>query len=135
MKPGSNVEITKAKMGRLLYCLNWHIKDLSKEASTDHLSETEKELFRKRTMLLRALKTRVLAKLIVEGHASLRGVQISFHNKKKYYSIMLNRDFYFHAPLKECKEVIEEYEKAGIDTSSIEAQMGNIQFLFTGSGI
>lgn len=103
----------------MLYCLNWHIKDLCDEALNENLSAEEKSLFRERIKELRDLKEQVLAKLVIEGKAVIRGIQVDIKvSPRKYYCIRLNRVFSFHSPMKEFKELLSKYEKTGSNQSA-----------------
>ena len=119
--------ISKRTMCHLLYCLNWHIKDLWAEFYSSDINDDEKASLREQIKTLRALKEKVLAKLIMEGHAAIRGVQKNLHAKphRNFYSIRLNRDFSFHLPLKEFKECLDEYEKTGKDITATGTQDGD----------
>ena len=116
--------ISKGAMCHLLYCLNWHIKDLCQKAAGS--SPQDKEALLEEISPLWELKEKVLAKLIMEGHADIRGVQKNIRTKRKYYSIRMTRGFSFHLPMKEFKEYLNEFEKAGNDTPSEGAQAGDI---------
>ena len=105
--------ITKKEMCHLLYCLNWHIKIRFSAAGRKGLSESEREVLRDQTTALKALKGKVLAKLVYDGYATIRSTQndTSVKHPSKYYSIRLNRDFSFHSPIEEFKELLDEEKK------------------------
>ncbi len=100
--------IHRSEIGRLLYCLNWHTMDLIRAANddTNGLSAQERRDMQDEISALRELKTRVLRKLVGEGHATIRGTDTAFHSggKTKYYRIRVNHHYSFHTPRDGFKE-------------------------------
>jgi len=112
--------ISKKQMCHLLYCLNWHVKYTKSAIGRDSsLSEQEREVLRGRVATLTALKGKVLAKLVHDGYAEIRGVQTDIWVKPpvRHYIIRLNNDFSFHMPVKAFEEHLNEQEKTGDNTS------------------
>lgn len=111
-------------MCHLLYCLNWHIRDLNTAIASTPAAK-EREAFARKAEELRTLKAEVLAKLVAEKKASLHGIQRCSHTKKKYYSIRLNRSYSFHLPVERYKEILNEQETI-FDVQGDKARAGDL---------
>ena len=108
--------ITKKEMCHLLYCLNSHTKIASSAAGRRGLPESEREALRDRIAAFKALKGKVLAKLVYNGHAKIRGIQTNkrVNPPAKHYSIKVRRGFNYHTPVcEEFEELLDEEEKTG----------------------
>ncbi len=81
--------IPKTEIARLLYCLNWHTMDLigAFHDQTNGLSDQERLDLQDEINTYRELKTQVLRKLVREGHAFIRSVDVTRNSSgiTRYY--------------------------------------------------
>ena len=100
-------------MCHLLYCLNWHIKELSTSARDAGLPAHERASLVERIKTLKQLKGKTLAKLVSDGYARIHGIQVDLRTKPptKFYSIRLNREFSFHFPKRAFEGLMNEQEE------------------------
>jgi len=93
------VYIDRMEIGRLLYCLNWYIRDLISLVTVKSrtLSESEKIRLRGRIRAFRRLKAAVLTKLALEGFASVGGMDQD-RGGNEYYRVKVTGRYGFHVP-------------------------------------
>lgn len=100
---GFPVISNKQQFGERLYFLNRAIKD----AQAGLQENPNNELLKQRVKELYSLKTKVLLKLLAEGHISVSYTQV---DNCDFYTFKLNRMFSFHMPrTKEAREAIKKH--------------------------
>ncbi len=105
------IYIERNEIARLLYCLNWHIRDLicAVNDQANGLSDQERTDLQDAISALRELKTQVLRKLVREGHAHISGIDASLSRDgvTRYYRIRITSRYSFHTPKIGFKESYE----------------------------
>ena len=108
--------ISKKQLGKRVYFINKAVKDLQAEIQKN----PDNELLKQRVKELYSLKTKVLLKLLEEGHVSVSFAQIDGCD---YYVFRVDRLYSFHMPRTvEVREAVKKYGRKKRNTSRHQGQ-------------
>lgn len=106
MKRINNSKMPKFEVGKRVYILNCHIQ--AKKQELLHLQEPEKHALQAEIAKLYELKEQVLLKLLREGFATIKYIQM-MGDISSYCIIRVNRETTFHLPItREVKKFLRE---------------------------